>query len=188
MKEILLLTIISGLLFIGFLTILIVGLIKKKRKFVFIAIVILFFSICSGGWTTYLFVSKSYDRVTNIFKPRTGEEIYTALFGKTGNKCVKVLKYQDQIVPKIDYAIWLHFETCPDELKRILQLHNFQAERKSTEDWQSDGPLANDNWFKPETLGDTVLVFHYEKDEYGNGQPIYSSLDSTKVYCIDVLD
>lgn len=123
-----------------------------------------------------------------MLRPRTGEEIYSALFGKTENICLKVLNYQDQIVPKIDYAIWLHFDNCPDELKRILQLHEYKTELQSTNGWQTTGPLANDNWFKPETLGDTVLVFTYKKDEYGNGQTIYSSLDSTKAFCIDILD
>jgi hypothetical protein len=33
-----------------------------------------------------------------------------------------------------------------------------------------------------------LLVFVYKKDDFGNGQTIYSSLDSTKVFCIDVLD
>jgi hypothetical protein len=37
-------------------------------------------------------------------------------------------------------------------------------------------------------LGDSIFVFNYKKDDYGNGQTIYSSLDSTKVFCIDVLD
>ena len=90
--------------------------------------------------------------------------------------------------PKIDYAIWLQFGTCPDELKRILSIHDFKTERQSTKGWNTDGPLANENWFKPETLGDTILVFKYSKDQYGNGQIIYSSLDSTKVFCIDTYD
>src|SRR5438552_19163555 len=120
MKQILLSTIISGLLFIGFLTILVIGLIRKKRRFVFISIAVLFFSICSGSLTAYLFVSKSYNRITNTLKPRTGQEIYVALFGTTHNNCVKILDYQDQTIPKIDYAIWLNFESCPEELKRIL--------------------------------------------------------------------
>jgi hypothetical protein len=188
MKEIITWTIFTGLLFVGFLTTLIFGLVKKKRKFVFISVGILLLVIGCASWTGYLFVSKSYNRVSDMFKPRTGEEIYAALFGKTDNNCLKVLNYQDQVVPKIDYAIWLHFAICPDELKRILKLHDFEFEKQSTKGWQTDGPSANEKWFKPETLGDSVLVFKYKKDEYGNGQTIYSSLDSTKVFCIDILD
>jgi hypothetical protein len=121
--------------------------------------------------------------VTTILKPRTGNEIYFALFGKTESKCLKVLNHQDQVIPKIDYAIQLHFETCPNELKRILKLYDFRTEIHSTKDWKT-----NEDWFKPETLGDSILVFTYKKDQYGNGQTIYSSLDSTKAFCIDILD
>ena len=121
-------------------------------------------------------------------KPRTGDEIYNALFGKTQTSCIKILKYQDQVIPKIDYAIWLYFETCPRELSRILSIHDFNSKTLSTNGWDTDEPLANENWFKPETLGDSIVVFTYKKDEYGNGQYIYSSLDSTKVFCKDIFD
>ncbi|MFN5214064.1 MAG: hypothetical protein ACK5DY_05550 [Bacteroidota bacterium] len=50
------------------------------------------------------------------------------------------------------------------------------------------GPSVNTDWFKPQSLGDSIWVFIYNLDEYGNGQTIYSSLDSTKAFCIDVLD
>src|SRR5690606_39355592 len=65
-------------------------------------------------------LSKTYNKVTETLSPRTGDEIYDALFDKRQTDCIKILNFQDQVVPKIDYAIWLHFETCPDELKRIL--------------------------------------------------------------------
>jgi hypothetical protein len=101
---------------------------------------------------------------------------------------VKVLNSQDQVIPKIDYAIWLYFETCPKELNRILNLHSFSSETISTKGLEIDGPSANEKWFEPASLGDSILVFTYKKDHYGNGQTIYSSVDSTKVFCIDVLD
>ena len=188
MKEIITWIIVSGLIFISFLTILIVGLAKRRRKLIIISITLFVLLIVTSGWTLYIFGSKSYNKVTKTLKPRTGEEIYISLFGKTNNKCVNILDHQDQVIPKIDYAIWLHFETCPEELKRILQLHTFQFKKQSTKGWQTDGPSSNEKWFKPESLGDSVLVFEYKKDEYGNGQTIYSSFDSTRVFCIDVLD
>ena len=126
--------------------------------------------------------------LADMFKPRTGEEIYLALFGKPQHGCLKVINQQDQIIPKIDYAIWLEFETCAEELKRILSLHNFTTEKQATKGWNTEGPLAHENWFKPEALGDTVWVYKWQKDEYGNGQTIYSKLDCTKAFCIDILD
>jgi hypothetical protein len=188
MKEILIWTALTVTAFIAFLATIIVGLIKKKRKTVLASIAVLLLGLCFGLWTAYLFTSKSYHRLTEIFRPRTGIEIYTALFGQPTTDCIEVLNYQDQVVPKIDYAIWLHYKTCPDELQRILRLHDFKTEIVSTKGWDTDGPLANENWFKPETLGDSIWIFTYNKDDYGNGQYIYSSLDSTRVFCKDVAD
>ena len=52
----------------------------------------------------------------------------------------------------------------------------------------STGPFATENWFRPEQMGDSILIFDYEKDGYGNGQTIYSKLDKTEAYCIDIQD
>ena len=188
MKELIILTVISGLVFIIFLVILIISLTRKNKKFILPSISMFVAFGGLTGWTGFKFVSKSYNKVTEILKPRTGDEIYDALFGKRQTDCVKIINYQDQIVPKIDYAIWLYFETCPSELNRILSLHDFKTEIVSTKEWNTSGPLANENWFKPETLGDSILTFTYNKDDYGNGQYIYSSLDSTKVFIKDILD
>lgn len=188
MKEIIILTVISGFVFIIFLVTVIVGLSRKNKKFILPTIFMFVAFIGLTGWTGFKFVSKSYNKVTEILKPRTGDEIYDALFGKRQTDCVKVINYQDQIVPKIDYAIWLYFEICPSELNRILKLHDFKTEIVSTKGWNSSGPLANKKWFKPETLGDSISVSIYNKDEYGNGQYIYSSLDCTKVFVKDIFD
>ena len=98
-----------------------------------------------AGWTGYQFVTKSYKKVADILKPRTDDEIYNALFGKRKFDCVNVLNKQDQVIPKIDYAIWLQFETCPEELKRILSQHEFTSEKISTSGLEVDGPSANEN-------------------------------------------
>jgi len=188
MKELIILTVISGLIFLLFIVTLIVSFAKKNKKLKLTSLLLFFAFIGLTAWTGFKFVNKTYNKVTETFRPRTGDEIYDALFDKRQTDCVKILNYQDQIVPKIDYAIWLHFETCPTEFKRILNLHDFTSEIVSTSDWNTDGPLAHENWFKPETLGDSIQVLIYKKDDYGNGQYIYSSLDSTKVFVKDILD
>jgi hypothetical protein len=184
MKLILVLAFLSGLLFLFAVICLIVGLFRDHKGLKWIGIITLSISLLSGGASIYNLVVK----VKQISKPRTGEEIYAALFGKPASNCVKVLHYQDQVVPKIDYAIWLHFKTCPDEMKRILSQHNYEFEKISGQDSHNNGPSANNNWFKPEQLGDSVLSFKFKKDEYGNVQTIYLNRDSTEAYCIDVMD
>ena len=188
MKEIILLTVITGLFFLTGALTLVFGFIKKSKNLKHLSLFIFIGFLALAGWTGYKLVSKSYKKVTGTLKPRTGDQIYDALFEKRKYDCVKVLNHQDQVVPKIDYAIWLHFETCPEELKRILSRHKFSTEIISTIELEVDGPSANDKWFNPASLGDSIFLFKYQKDEYGNGQTIYSSLDSSKVFCIDILD
>jgi hypothetical protein len=188
MNELIKFIVISGLILLLFLVTLILGITKKNKKLKLTSLIIFFVFMCMAVWTGFKFLSKTYNKVTETLRPRTGDEIYDALFEKRQTDCINVLHYQDQVVPKIDYAIWLHLETCPKELKRIISLHDFKTEVLSTTGWKTDGPLAHENWFKPESLGDSILVFTYKKDEYGNGQYIYSSLDSSIVFIKDVLD
>lgn len=85
-----------------------------------------------------------------------GDEIYDAIFDKRKFECVKVLNKQDHVVPKIDYAICLHFETCPKELKRTLSRHEFTSEKLPTKEWNGKIPYGETlAWFNPTTLGDT---------------------------------
>lgn len=184
MKLVLIWTVISCVFCIAFFSMLLLGIFKKNRSTIIGSIFTLAIAICSSSWTFYLAVNKSYHRVTETLKPRSGKEIYTALFGKTLNDCVKILNHQDQVVPKIDCAIWLHVETCPRELNRILKLHEFTVNKVSSLDLDENRP----SWFKTQTLGDSILIFIYNKDEYGNGQTIYSSRDSSEIFCKDVWD
>ncbi|MBM3184811.1 MAG: hypothetical protein FJZ67_00790 [Bacteroidetes bacterium] len=184
MKLVFIWAVISCVFCITFFSMLLLGIFKKKRSAIIGSIFTLAMTVFSATWTVYIVVYKSYHRVTETLKPRSGKEIYSALFGESQNHCVNVLNHQDQVVPKIDYAIWLHVETCPRELKRILNLHEFTANKVSSLDLDENGP----SWFKPQTLGDSILVFIYNKDEYGNGQTIYSSIDSSEIFCKDVWD
>ncbi|MTI29401.1 hypothetical protein, partial [Xanthovirga aplysinae] len=162
MKEIIILTIISGFTFLIFILTLFWGLAKKDKKLKLIALFFFFAFLSLTGWTGFKFVSKSYNKVTEIFKSRSGDEIYDALFDKRQTDCVKILSYQDQVVPKIDYAIWLHFETCPREVERILQKHKFTESKLSIGNWNGKIPYGeNLEWFNPTTLGDTIMVYEY---------------------------
>lgn len=189
MKEIIVLTIITGLTFLVFGLFLLFGIFRKNRKLLLSSVFAFIVSLCFAGWTGFKFVTKSYIKVADTLRPRNGDEIYDALFGKRKTNCVKVLNYQDQFVPKIDYAIWLYFVTCPEELKRILSQHKFSGGKVGTKGWDAKIPHGETlDWFKPTTLGDTIIVYEYSSNNNRNIQTIWTSLDSTKVFCRDVLD
>lgn len=189
MKELIILTIISGLAFLVFLVTLILGFTKKNKKLKLTSLLIFFAFIGLTAWTGFKFVSKTYNKVAETLRPRTGDEIYDALFDKRQTDCIKILNFQDQVVPKIDYAIWLHFETCPDELKRILSKHEFITEKLSTAKWDGKIPYSETlDWFNPTTLGDTIMVYEYSTNDSKNIQTIWTNLDSTKVFVRDIFD
>ena len=125
-------------------------------------------------------------RFKKTFEPRTDEEIYQALFDKPIENCVKMKGTQDQVVPKIDIAIFLHFETCPDEFKRILAKREFTKKVQITKNWRDNG-VTNPVWFKPELLGDKILIYE-SLDKRANGQIFYSNMSNTEVYCMDIYD
>ena len=189
MKEVIILTILTGLVFLTFLVTIILGFTKKNKKLKLTSLFVFFAFIVCVGWTGYKIVNKTYNKVADTFKMRTGDEIYDALFDKRKTDCVKILNYQDQVVPKIDYAIWLHFKTCPKELERILSKHDFNNEKLSTDNWNGKIPLGETlEWFNPTTLGDTILVYEFSTNDSRNIQTIWTNLDSSEVFVRDILD
>jgi len=189
MKEIIILTIILGLFFLLFIVMLILSFTKKSNLLKLITLFLFVVFICLTIFTGFKFVAKSYNKVTDFFKPRNGYEIYDALFEKRQTDCIKIINYQDQVIPKIDYAIWLHFETCPEELKRILLRHEFTAGRFPTNDWNGIIPYGETlEWFNPKILGDTIMVYEYSTNDSKNIQTIWTNLDSTKVFVRDIFD
>ena len=194
MKEILFWIVASGIIFLLSIILLIIGLVRKKKLLIFSGVFTFLAFIGSAYYTGNMIMEKSVrkvkrtvDEVKENFEPRTGEEIYTALFGKPDSKCLKIIDYQDQKFPVIDYAIWLHFKTCPEEMDRILSNKGFSEEKVLTGLWNTQGPNI-ESWFKPEQLGDTILMYKYLWDEYTNYQIIYCNLEKTEAYCQDVRD
>ncbi|MBS1511786.1 MAG: hypothetical protein JST86_13145 [Bacteroidetes bacterium] len=189
MKEIILLIIAAGVIFIFTLAALISGVIKKNKTLKRVSLFAFISFLLLSGFTGYRFISKSYHAVTNSLKPRSGDEIYDALFGKSKFDCVKVLNKQDQVVPKIDYAICLQFNTCPEELTRILSRHRFTFQKLPATQWNAGNTgTGMPDWFNPATLGDSIMVFEYATYGSSNIQTIWTSLDSTKVFVRDIAD
>lgn len=189
MKDLILLAIVSGLVFFLFLVMLILSIAKRTKL---LYVITLFFFLCFlglGSWTVFKIVNKSYDKVAETLRPRNGDEIYDALFGKRQSHCVSVVNFQDQIIPKIDYAIWLQIETCPNEVKRIVSRYKFTVSKIFTTDL--DLKIHQNeflNWFNPQILGDTILVYEYTSIDSKNIQTIWTNLDSTKAFVRDIFD
>lgn len=189
MKESIILILVSGLLFLVAISVLIWGILKKKRSLIIISVIAFIAFLGSGVYTGYNIAAKSYNKIADVLGPRSGDEIYDALFDKRQTNCVRVLNYQDQVVPKIDYAIWLHFETCPAEVRRILSRFEFSEQRIAIMSTDAEIPQGQVHpWFSPKTLGDTAMLYEYTSSDHRNIQTIWVNLDSTRAFCRDIYD
>lgn len=165
------------------------GLAKRCRRPLYAGGATLALAVLLAGWATYRTLNKGYRHMAEAIRPRNGAEIYSALFGRSPLGCTQVLAAQDQVVPKIDYAIWLHYRTCPQELKRVLGQHTYMREVVTT---ASPVPMVPNGeavaWFRPKLLGDTVIAYKYNSSNGRNCLRLWTSLDSTNVFYEDILD
>ena len=187
MQVIIILGITTLFLFIGSIIFFLIAITKKKMPLFYLALLLSFVGVGTGLFAGYRFLYKSFVKISDSLKPRTGEEIYAALFDGNPNECTNVIEKQDQVVPKIDVAIYLHFLTCSEEIKRILAQHEYELTKLSTKDFRY-ADESGVRWFIPKLLGDSVLVYEYKKDELGNGQILYVSTEMDEVFCKDVWD
>jgi len=196
MGSILLGAVITGLLFVAFLYLLLAGLRKNRKKLIYNSFFFLLLTLGTGVYTGYIIASKAYDRVKNVklnnpFKARTGNEIYTALFGSPEQNCVDVINKMDQTIPRLDCCIWLEFKTCPSELKRIIALQPYKRILFAGGD--TTGYIPNysprPDWFKPAVLGDSMVVLqNYNPDNPNRDQILLFSKDSTHAFYCDMAD
>jgi hypothetical protein len=191
MKQIIIWTLVSGLLFISFLALLIIGLVRKKRTNLLFSIAFLLLTFIGGFYVLYLVATKSANRISAMGKPRTGIEIYTALFDRPAYGCVEVMNKMDQTVPRLDCCIWLEFKTCPIELNRIINRESLVPPIYQYSDTSAFIPNYSPRpvWWNPHLLGDSVVVLQkYDPDDPNHDQILIFSRDSTHAFYCDMAD
>lgn len=174
-----LLAIFSTLLLIAFIIMTIVKLLGSEPRSYRWPVTLWVLFLISGGYTLYRFI----DGVERVLRPRTGTEIYTALLGKP-NPCVDVKHWFDPIVPVMDDKLMLHFRTCPAEIRRITAGRAFTITRTTN----SHNPYSQNyvNWWRPEALGDSMLIYDGMERARMRGQVIITNTDSTEAYFLDM--
>ncbi|MEO5943571.1 MAG: hypothetical protein ABIP30_07625 [Ferruginibacter sp.] len=95
-----------------------------------------------------------------------------------------------------DQMMYIHFKTCPDEIKRILLLapYSFKAMTKSEIALEYEDPGKIDEslipslpkWWNIRKLGDSCISFEYFLTDEDYAQTGYLSLDSTEVFYKEV--
>ena len=183
MKEIIVWAIFSGLLFLAFIFVLVRAFLKQRLQMAILSFGLVLASMATTLYTGYLISRRSY---THTILGRSGEEIYVSLFGMSKSCYASIHEYQDRVVPRVDYGIWLHYTTCPKEFDRILTLHTYHIDTADTKGWNTSGPQSDQDWFKPEKLGDRILIYEWEQDGERSEQKIFVNLARTEAYLIDV--
>ena len=186
MQDFILLGVFSLILLIGSIVFFFIAIAKKKMPLFYLALLLSFVGVGTGLFAGYTFLYKSYIKISDAFKPRTGTQIYAALFDGNPNECTEVIEKQDQVVPVIDVAIYLHFKSCEAELNRILKQQQYEMSVlvKNEEDTTSNS--IDPDWFEPSKMGDSVYVYTYKKDDFGNYQSLFVSKKKHEVYCKDI--
>lgn len=138
--------------------------------------------LLSAGLAAYIIIQAqagAYDRM--------GVQVYVDLFGIPRDCYSYVLESQDRVLPRIDYAIWIHFTTCPEEIQRISRQKKFTQTKVVAHQWAERYASPKGNWFKPQSLGDTVIIYSWSKPSTNSSRKIYTNTAQTEAYCIDIL-
>lgn len=163
-------------LFIVFLfagvVLMLVAVKRKQMAWLYASLLSFLLMAACGGFAVYKLVTGS---VGGLLRSRTGEQVYEAMFGKPAYDCVKVTQVQDQVIPVMDDAIFLSWETCPQEMRRILTRQAYSAMKVDTSSMEGSLPFGREDWF--EKKGDSIWVY-----EAGQ-QKIWANVDSTRAFC-----
>lgn len=171
---------------VGALVFLTLAIVNKRMGQFWLAGVLFLITAGCVVMAVYRFGTKVRAHVEETFRPRTGMEIYTALFPGTPELCVEVTAKQDQIMPRLDAGVSLRMRTCPAEVARILAGGEYTMERIAT--GADTAGVDPDLPFAVEQLGDTMLAFQWEVVPGRRWRSIHVSLDSTVAICEDVAD
>lgn len=194
MREVLVWVFLTGALFFVFMVLLIEGYRKKNKRKIRLSILILFIMIICGCWTGYMVFKKLYNKAADIadeiLKPRTGMEIYTALFNAPESNCVEVVNQMDQMVPRLDCCIWIEFKTCAQEIRRIASQDIFTKNEMPEADSTLDQPPFQPapGWWKPSILGDSLVKLSDAGNDSNRARILLFSRDSTHAFYCDMAD
>lgn len=126
---------------------------------------------------------------------RSKEKIYADAFGKGGENCTQIIEAKDAVAID-DCCVFIHFKTCPAEVKRVLSLVRYDEEPLSKSMMQlkshsltPSGESSNavlPPWWTLTKLGDSCLSYEFIEVGSDHAQMMYVSLDSTEVFFEDM--
>lgn len=182
MSEVIICGSAAALLFLASVIMFIVAIATKKVKLALWALVPFMLAGIVGAYAAYAAVTKAYKHISEELKARSGTEIYNALLG-VPNGCVEVEHSVDQLVPRMDPAIFLQCRLCSEEVERLLKAEDYTM---TMEAWNNSAPGFPEE-FDLTMTGDSVMVFDKMFDA-NHSRTIIISRDSTKMLMADWAD
>jgi hypothetical protein len=122
-----------------------------------------------------------------FFRPRTGSEIYSVIFGRDNHSCVNILNSHDASLPILDPDIYMELTTCPAEINRIIKLRPYPMFQMDNHPYDMINFQPPGDWFNPEKMGNKLLVLTWKPDSnYVKGLYMFISPDSSHAYIAEV--
>jgi hypothetical protein len=156
---------------------------RRRLGYLYGSLGVLGLATLCGAMALYITAERSVEELRAFITPRSGAEIYAALFDPPINKCMQVLDHDDALIPKLDNVIRLHVRTCPEELRRILAQGSY-LEEKTTD---LNGAKL-DRSFSVDQLGPGVVTSNWTVTEGRHWRTLHYRPDSTELIVIDILD
>jgi hypothetical protein len=165
------------------MVLLIWAILARKFSILYVALGILALAGLAAAMAMYRLAERSVDELRNLATPRTGEQIYDALFGPATDACVRIIAFDDAVIPKLDNVIHLHAHTCPAEVRRILASTPYT--RDSTELSSADNVPAR---FATALLGSDAITLQATLEEGKHWRTLHLRADSSALIVHDIAD
>lgn len=165
------------------MVLLIWAILARKFSILYVALGILALAGLAAAMAMYRLAERSVDELRNLATPRTGEQIYDALFGPATDACVRIIAFDDAVIPKLDNVIHLHAYTCPAEVRRILASATYTAD--STAAYAADDSPAR---FATALLGSDAITLQATLLDGEHWRTIHLRSDSSALIVHDIAD
>jgi hypothetical protein len=164
------------------MVLLIWAILARKFSVLYVALAVLALAGLTAAVAMYRFAERSVDELHALATPRTGPEIYAALFG-TPDTCVRIIAFDDALLPKLDNVIHLHARTCPAEVRRILATTTYTRDTTALTSANNAPPR-----FATALLGSDALTLQATLQEGKHWRTLHLRADSTALIVHDIVD
>jgi hypothetical protein len=156
---------------------------KRRMAYLYGSFGVLGLAILCAAMAFYLTAERTVAELRAYATPRSGADIYAALFGPPINKCKQVLDHDDALIPKLDNVIRLHVRTCPEELRRIVAQGRYTEESSMKLSY-----TAENEAYSIHQLGEDATTLNWTVSDGRHWRTLHFRPDSTELIVIDILD